>query len=125
MDLKATTAKGVGRRVLKKAAEPVRAKAEQLAPKESGDLAAAISISTKARKRKVPPGTVEVYIGVSTDEGQVATQQEFGNEDHAAQPFLRPAWIPLRFQVLNSIGDGLMVETNKSVARARRKAAKP
>jgi HK97 gp10 family phage protein len=124
MELTTATAKNVARRALKKAGEPVRAKAESLAPEAEGDLEKAVSISTKARRHRAAPGTVEVYIGVATDEGQVGALQEFGNINHSAQPFMRPAWHPMRFQVLNEIGANMMIEVEKSAARARRKAMK-
>lgn len=125
LELKTATAKRVTRKVLKNAMEPVRARAEALAPTDEGDLAIAVSIGSKARKHRAPPGTVEIYMGVETSQGQVGANQEFGNVNHAAQPFLRPAWEPMRFQVLDTIGGQLMIEVEKSAARARRRAAKP
>ncbi|GLQ20390.1 hypothetical protein GCM10007854_13450 [Algimonas porphyrae] len=104
--------------------EPVRAKAEQLAPTDTGDLAIAVSISSKARKRRAPPGTVEIYMGVETGQGQVGSNQEFGNVNHAAQPFMRPAWNPMRYQVLDVFGGRMMEEVEKSARRAAKRAAK-
>lgn len=124
LGLKTATAKRVTRKVLKGALEPVRAKAEALAPEAEGDLAEAISVSSKARKRRAPPGTVEVYMGVETGQGQVGSNQEYGNVNHAAQPFMRPAWLPMRYQVLDTVGEQMMIEVERSAARAAKRAAK-
>ena len=124
MELKTATAKRVARKVLKNALEPVRDRAETLAPEAEGDLAASISISSKARRRRQQQGRVEVYVGVPTSQGQVGSNQEYGNVNHAAQPFMRPAWQPLRFKVLDDVGANMMVEVKKSAARARKRAMK-
>ncbi|MGB6230836.1 MAG: HK97-gp10 family putative phage morphogenesis protein [Litorimonas sp.] len=122
--LKTATAKGVGRRTLKKAGAPLADKMRALAPEAQGDLKDAIGVSTKTRRdmRRVDP--VEVHVGVATSEGRVAVNQEFGNEDHPAQPFARPAWQGMKMAVLDDIKDTLAVEVAKSVARAERKAAR-
>lgn len=124
MELKTATAKRVARKVLKNALEPVRDRAEALAPEAEGDLAASISISSKARRRRQQQGRVEVYVGVPTSQGQVGSNQEYGNINHAAQPFMRPAWQPLRFKVLDDVGTNMMIEVKKSAARARKRAMK-
>lgn len=124
LGLKTATAKRVSRKVMKDVLEPVREKAERLAPTDEHDLEKAISISTRARKHRAPPGTVEVYMGVEKEQGRVGANQEFGNVNHAAQPFMRPAWNPMRYQVLDDLGGRLMIEVEKSARRAARRAAK-
>jgi HK97 gp10 family phage protein len=125
MELKPAAAKAVTRRVAKKALQPIADKAKSLAPEDEGNLRDAISVSTKARKGMQKPDAVNVFVGVATSEGRVAVNQEYGNEDHAAQPFMRPAWEGGKMKVLSDFKDGMTVEVGKSVQRARRKAAKP
>ena len=92
---KITTAKAVVRRVLKKAAEPLRALAEQTAPRLTGALKISIVIGTKLTRRqarmarKEPKSLTEMFIGTSNP---AAVPQEFGTHDQKAQPFMRPAW---------------------------------
>lgn len=124
LKLKTATAKRVTRKVMKRVMEPVREKAESLAPEAEGDLKEAVSISSRARKRRQPAGTIEIHMGVETSQGQVGTQQEFGNIQQAAQPFMRPAWEPMKYTVLENFGEQMMVEVLKSVARAEKRAAK-
>ena len=123
LELKTATAKNVTRRSGKKALEPVAAKARHLAPKENLDLERSISVSTKAT-HKPKKSDVEIFVGVAKEESKVGIQQEFGNIHHPAQPFMRPAWQALRFQVLNDLRTTLTIEVDKAAQRARRKAAR-
>lgn len=125
MELKPAAAKAVTRRVAKKALQPIADKARTLAPEDDGNLKAAISVSTRVRKGISKPAPVNVFVGVATSEGRVGVNQEYGNEDHGAQPFMRPAWEGGKLKVLSDFKDGMTVEVEKSVQRARRKAAKP
>lgn len=109
----------------KKALQPIADKARTLAPEDDGNLKAAISVSTRVRKGISKPAPVNVFVGVATSEGRVGVNQEYGNEDHGAQPFMRPAWEGGKLKVLSDFKDGMTVEVEKSVQRARRKAAKP
>lgn len=126
-ELPKATGKATLRRVLKKAAEPLRAKAEQLAPKLSGALALSVAIGTKLTRRqarmakKAPKSTVEMYVGPNN---AAAVPQEFGTHDQRAQPFMRPAWDAEQDGVLVSIGEQLGPEIEKSAARLAKRRAR-
>lgn len=150
-DLTRAAAKGVARRALKKAAEPMRAAAEGDAPERKGKLKAAIQTSGRAKggnagaqafgaalragmssadarqaaraANREASGSVILYMGVTSDVGQ-GVLQEFGTAHHAAQPFMRPAWDANKQGALQTIMDELRIEIDKSVARAARKAAR-
>lgn len=125
-ELKSATAKGVARRVLKKAAQPVADRAAQLAPEQVGDLAESYVVTSKLNKnqpRYGGAGSDEVFMHVGSND-RAAVQQEFGNRHHGAQPHLRPAWEENQEQALDMVTEGMRVEVSKSVARARRKAAR-
>jgi HK97 gp10 family phage protein len=124
---KITTAKAVVRRVLKKAAEPLRALAEQTAPRLTGALKISIVIGTKLTRRqarmakKEPKSLTEMFVGTSNP---AAVPQEFGTHDQKAQPFMRPAWQATKDQVLTNIGNELGPEIEKTAARLAKKAAR-
>lgn len=127
MGLKRATAKNVARKVLKEAGEPIAAAARRNAPIEEGHLRESIDVGTKltrrqaALHRKMTPDAVEVFVGPNDP---AAVQQEFGNEDHSAQPFMRPAWDGTKREALHIITHRLGVEIDKAAERAARKAAK-
>jgi HK97 gp10 family phage protein len=128
-DLSLTQAKGVVRRSLMVAAEPVADRARDLAPidmkRDDGKhLYESISASTKLtptqrRKHRKERNSVEAFVGV-TEEAPHGHLQEFGTEHHAAQPFMRPAWDGKKMQVL----DRLKTELWKNIARRVRLNAK-
>lgn len=131
MDLgKVSTAKAVGRRVLKKAGQPIADKANSLAPDDTetpGGLSESYAVSTKLNKkqRRAVRGTkssVEVYVG--TSDVQVGINQEFGNVNHKAQPHFRPAWDSEKRPTLDRIKDMLGDEIMKTAARLAKRAAK-
>lgn len=127
MGLKRATAKNVARKVLKEAGEPVAAAARRNTPIEEGHLRESIDVGTKltrrqaALHRKMAPEAVEVFVGPNDPAG---VQQEFGNERHSAQPFMRPAWDGTKDEALKIITHRLGVEIDKAAERAARKAAK-
>lgn len=125
-ELKTVTAKGVARRVLKKAAQPVADRAGELAPEDAGDLAESYVVTSKLNKsqpRYGGAGSDQVHMHVGSNDN-AAVLQEFGTVNHSAQPHLRPAWEEGKDKVLFEVTDGMRVEVGKSVARARRKAAR-
>lgn len=129
MQFKETTAKASARRAGKKALIPFRDKAIQLAPYGAnsgadGHLKESISISTKQRKGLKRKSRIEIYAGVSTDQGNVALQQEYGNVIHSAQPFLRPAWDATKYATLNLVREEMWIDIRKTAERAARKAAR-
>ncbi len=128
---KHTTAKGVARRVLKKAGEPIAQKAVGLAPDDPAtggdDLKASIGVSTKlnkSQKRAVKRGgknQVEVYVGTADPAG---VQQEFGNVNHGPQSFMRPAWAATKMTALKIISEDFAAEILKTAKRLAKRAAK-
>lgn len=130
-------ARGVLRRVGLKALEPVAATARALAPDDpttSGDdLKSSIGVGTKLSKRQARLARsairkggdkhfVEVYAGAGPDPS--AHNQEFGNVNHGAQPFMRPAWDHNKSKVLDTIKNDLGDEIEKTARRAAKSAAR-
>lgn len=126
---KHTTRRSVGRKVLKKAAQPLADDMNRKAPSDPGTtngLNTSYVVSTKLNKRqrkavKKNKSDVEVYAGTNDPAG---LQQEFGNVNHAAQPHVRPAWDAGKRQALDTIKDDLGDEIVKAVARQAKRKAK-
>ena len=133
---KDTTRKAVARRALRDAGEPIRARAEQLAPDDPNtkapfDLKQSIAMSGRQKSgratqyRKESPTEVTIHIGPTKDGYPQAIMQEFGTVHHAAHPYLRPAWDGEGGRkALNRIIKAMSVHIAKSVARQRRRFAK-
>lgn len=137
--LKATTARGVTRRALTRALEPVAAAARGMAPKDTGKLAENIGVSsrlTKAQARQArgttSRDTQTLYVG---PEWASAHLVEFGTGPRyhksgkfvgvmPPQPFMRPAWDHNRHAVLDRLTDEIRSEIDKTLARVARRAAK-
>lgn len=137
--LKATTARGVTRRALKKALEPVAAAARGMAPQDTGKLAANIGISTRLTKRQAREArgatgrdVQTIYVGPQWPSAHLV---EFGTgpRHHKSgkfvgvmppQPFMRPAWDQNREQVLARLTDEIRAELDKTLARVAKRAAK-
>ena len=123
--------KGVLRRSLKKAAQPIASAANAMAPVgASGEYAKSFSYSTKLNKRQSglhrkmfrnDRAAVEGFVGTNDPAG---VQQEFGNILHGPQPAMRPAWDQEGGPTLDRLGRILWEEFKKSVERAERKAAR-
>ena len=126
-DLPRSTAKGVTRRVLKKAAKPIRDDAAANAPSLSGALSEDVKIGSRLTRRqagmnrRMGKSEVEVHVGVSDAAG---VQTEFGNEHQSAQPWLRPAWDGNVTSALAFISGDLWIEVAKSAKRLARKTAR-
>lgn len=130
------TAKNILKRVGLEAIQPIADDMEMRANapgfRHTGQLAEAIGTGTKLapRQRRLnrDPSTVEVYAGVTHEDGKgmppQATQQEFGNENHGPQPFARPAFDTKVQEVLDGVKEGLGTEIEKARVRAARKALK-
>lgn len=127
-----STAKATLRRVLRDAAEPVARLARQKAPKDEYHLYESIDVSTRLNRRQSQlhrkegnRAFQEMFIGTNNPAG---VQQEFGNQHHIAQPFMRPAWDTEKGPTLDRIANSLWFEIDKSAKRlariAARKAAK-
>lgn len=128
---KKATQKAVMRRALKTAAQPMADAAKSKAPRDDGDLQASIGVSTKLsdRQKKLhrklfrnDKAAVEMFVGP----GQLpqAHNQEFGNEHHGPQPFMRPAWDQEAMPTLERLGQEMWSEIDKQAKRAAKKAAK-
>lgn len=133
--LSKSAGKGVLRRSLKSAAEPMAEIARSLAPNDpltSGDdLGSSIAVSTKLSKRQAAMhrkmfrddrASVEMFIGPAPD--PAAWNQEFGNVNHGPQPFMRPAWDQDKMAMLDRLSKELWAELEKAVKRAERRAAR-
>lgn len=142
--------KGVLRRSLKKAAEPLVELVRSRVPVHKGTLAASIAVSTKLAKRQAgqhrkmfrnDKASVEMFVGPSYDLGAGGRHGhlvEFGTAPHmnggvfagtmhpgtAPQPFMRPAWDSDQVAMIDRLGNDLWAEIEKTIARAERKAAK-
>lgn len=125
------TAKNVLRRTAVEALEPMADIMRAKAPRDDGDLIDAIGVGTKLGKRQKRmnrnPSTVEAYAGVKVVGAGMppqATQQEFGNEHHGPQPFVRPAWEQDKAALLDRTRDSLARQIDAARGRAQRKALK-
>lgn len=117
--------KKVARDVLKDAAEPMARAARQLAPRDEYHLYESIDVSTRLNSRQrslhregVSPSFQEMFVGTNNPAG---VQQEFGNERHAAQPFMRPAWDAEKVPTLTRISNSLWFHIEKAARRLPRK----
>jgi len=149
--LSQATQKNVLLRVLKRRAEPVAERARQLVPVRVGTLRQSIMVTTRARGAKPAQvafaaamragatreeagaaaraanrnnpaaGMAEVF--VASTNRRYSHMVEFGTENMAAQPYLRPAWDALKQQVLDGIAADIKAEIDKAVARVARKRA--
>ena len=126
--------KGVLRRGLITSAQPLAEIARGLAPRgtdETQRMADTIAVSTKlsARQAKLhrkafrnDKASVEVFVGPGPD--PTAWNQEFGNENHGPQAFMRPAWDQDQKALLDRLSDALWAELQKTVKRLERRAAR-
>lgn len=133
--------KASARNILKRAAiealEPMAEEMRQRAPTRAsggGDLKDNIAVSDKLGprqkklNRRASAGSfVEVHAGVADIGGKhlpSGVQQEFGNENHGPQPFVRPAWDQESMDTLDRLKVALTDEIAKATARAQRRAAR-
>lgn len=133
---KQTTRRAVARRALKEAGEPIRARAQALAPDDPRtaapfDLTQSIAMSSRqksgraTRHRKESPTEVTVFIGPTREGYPQAIMQEFGTVHHRAQPYLRPAWDSEGgMTALGRIVKAMREQIDKAVARQRRRIAR-
>ena len=127
-ELTKVTAKNAMVRTLKKAAQPIKERAQQLAPKLTFALEESTSAGTKltprqaAIARKAGKGFAEVYVGTKDP---AAVPQEFGTVKAPPQPFMRPAWDMEVGNAMTIIKSDLKEELNRTAERVRvRKARK-
>ena len=152
-ELGKATARNVMMRALKKSAEPIEQAAKSMAPRDQGDLAESIAITTKSTARagrkafadamksgsskgdaqaaaraankgaKGKDTFSQVFVG-PTDGGRHGWFNEFGTENMAAQPFMRPAFDVGAPKALASLKPDLATEIEKARVRAAKKALK-
>lgn len=136
-ELPKATAKNVLRRVAKGALQPLADDAKGKAPRDRGDLAESIKVSsgrTRRAKAKAklagnrasPKTSVQMSAGPSGGGGvlQYAAFEEFGTANHPAQPYMRPAWDAGAEGALDHIKSELGAEIEKAARRLARKAKK-
>jgi len=122
--------KNIARRALANAGEPVADAANASAPTATGFLAKSYTTSSKLTKRQKKldknfwrerdgKPLVVAYIGTNARAG---VYQEFGTENHRAQPHFRSAWEAGKMGVLNRVKSSIKIELKKASDRARRKA---
>jgi HK97 gp10 family phage protein len=127
------------RAALKKSLEPVASLARDLAPKDDGDTAASIKVSSTlskpqraAARRK---GVVSMFVGPSHPKGNAGLLSEFGTAERRQKTgksvgrmrihaFMRPAWDALQAQALETYGKEIWAELVKQVRRLRKRAEK-
>lgn len=122
--LKTATAKGVVRKVLMKAAQPIAEAGQANAPLgPTGNLKGSYGVGTKLtrRQRKLhkKQSPVEVFAGPNDP---AAIQTEFGNEHQGAEPHLRPAWDGNNKKALDIVAAEMGGEIDKRIQRAARRA---
>lgn len=122
-------AKAVGRRALKKAADPIFDVYQANTTVASGNLIKSEAVGTRLNKRQTrlnrkiaSKSAVEVHIGTADPAG---IQEEFGNRHQAPHPSLSIAWASQGGQkAVDRIAAELATDITKTAARVARKAAK-
>lgn len=133
------TAKGVMRRAMKKSLKPVAQAAQATSP-----FTIAVTSKLTARQSREARGDrgrskVVLYVGPvqpNGDDAPHAHLYEFGTGPRvqtstgrstgavSARPFLRPAWDTAKPEMLETLRREVWAEIDKTVERARRKAAR-
>lgn len=123
---KKATAKNVGRRALRTAAEPIdkgwraRVRVDTGDLKESGGITTKLSRRQRSKHKKTAP--VEIFVGPGPN--PQAITEEFGTPDQSPHPSLRPAWDENKHDLPEVIGTELWSEIEKQAQRAARKTAR-
>lgn len=126
-DLPKAVARNMLNSGLKKAAEPVRAKWEALAPRETGRYAASIIVGKRLTRRQQADAKkdtiyfAEQHVGSSNP---AAIPQEYGTVNHPAQPSGRPAWDAEKDGSLDILKKELWASIERRAKRTAKKAAK-
>jgi hypothetical protein len=132
--------RGMARRALDKAAEPIQEEWVRGVDVLQGDLRRSIKIgdraatkSTRRFRRGGGASIVERFIGIDASEdkdGRLAAVmgspgyawiEEFGNGKHAANPAGRNAWETKKGEALDRVADDLRVEIAKVAKKARKR----
>jgi HK97 gp10 family phage protein len=121
-----TKRRSIGRKALDEAGQIMAKSMREKAPVDEGGLRESIDVGGVLARgpKKAHPKKAEQERYVGPSNHPKAVQQEFGNENHAAQPFARPAMDETKDAVLKRISDELWVGIEKAANAAARKAAK-
>lgn len=124
-ELKTASAKAATRRSLLRVGAYFAQAAARLAPRDTNNLAESYAVGTRLNKRQRKlsrkESPFEVYVGPTDPAG---VQTEFGNQNQAATPHLRPAWDQEVRNLFDQIAQSLQEQIAKAVARAKRRAAR-
>jgi hypothetical protein len=136
-ELGKATGRNVMRRVALVGLERIAEEARRLAPNNpdtgGNDLRESIAVSTKLggyakRLNRRSKSEAEAHMGPAGKGGTKAppqgTQQEFGNQNHGPQPFMRPAWDGGKDALFQGIKEDLWTEISRAAARKAKKAAR-
>jgi HK97 gp10 family phage protein len=141
-ELPKATARNVLRRVGKAALQPMADAAAAKAPVDEGNLRISVVVSEKRTRRagggtkagfvagkgfrRDPKTSVDLAMGPGSGLGVLpyATFAEFGRQNQAADPFMRPAFDAGAQGVIDRIGESLGQEIDKAAKRLAKRAAK-
>lgn len=137
LDMSTAQKRGIARRALDRAAEPIQAEWVRGVDVVKGDLKRSIKIGSRAQtkgtrkfNRSAGQDIVERFIGIDESEAPAerlavyATIEEFGDKNQPANPAGRNAWEAKKMEAFNRLAGDLKAEIDKAAARAARKAAK-
>ncbi|MGK2908747.1 MAG: hypothetical protein ACSLE1_02960 [Sphingobium sp.] len=116
-DMSRAAARGVGRRSLKIPAEMLAREVRQNAAVLTGALYESVDV-VAAKSQKGAPRIAVLASDIAS------VQEEFGNSKELATPFFRPAIDQGQDRRFKAFADALTIETNDSVIRAAKAAAK-
>ncbi len=126
-----TTGKNAVQRGIKNAMKRVENKAKSLVPVGEGDLRDSITTKKERAKRQRGSAKFARQTGISMLTGPTGKQeggnpawQEFGTVKMTPQPYMRPAADSEGQKVIADVAKELQDAVMKSVARARKKAAR-
>lgn len=131
LNLPRSTAKGVVRRTMTKAAEPMRDLMAKFAPDDPAtgapDLHRSMAIGSKysggrGGVRREGKSEVAIYIGPTRDGYPQAVMMELGTFKDRAQPYARPAWDQDQMSMLERFAALQGQELDKTIARIRRRS---
>jgi len=133
---KATQRRALGRRALKKTAEPITQRMAELAPDDPAtgaplDLTSSVSQSPRQKSgratkfRKQSKTEQVIHIGPTKDGYPQAIMQEFGTVHHRAVGHMRRAWDAFGgLKALDRLGRHLWADLEKTLKRQERRLAK-
>ena len=134
LDISQARKKGIARRALDKAAQPIRDDWARNVDRDEGDLKRSVKIGNRAQtkatrkfKRTGGKDIVERYVGIDATEDSdgrlpvYAYIEEFGSEDEPANPAGRNAFERNKMDAMDRIGDELWKEIDKTAKREAKK----